>query len=206
MVFKPLCLHLKRISKSHNSKCTQFISLSAFGLCDRTHSMPPLCRISQHLQASVHTHTSGSCCGTFALVPSQRLAGVLAALCDHKPWPHHPRDPAGDCQGCLSTSLFVRVRFLLPLAAAPARESASLQRCRWCGLWTSAVELGLTPPTVCMFAFTCSALVLLLCVVSCSQRTPLPQPAPPVRELPAFTFFFFLINFPNVGDQQFLEV
>lgn len=72
----------------------------------------------------------------------------------------------------------------------------------------SEVELCLTHLAVWMFVFTCSALVLLLCVVSCSQtsqaetRAPLPQPAPPVQEMLAFTFFFFPINFPDVGDEQ----
>lgn len=72
----------------------------------------------------------------------------------------------------------------------------------------SEVELSLTHLDVCMFVFTCSALVLLFCVVSCSQtsqaeiRASLPQPAPPVQEMPAFTLFFFAINFPTVDREQ----
>lgn len=40
-----------------------------------------------------------------APVPSPRLAGVLAARCDHKPWPRHPGDAAGGCQGCRGTAI-----------------------------------------------------------------------------------------------------
>ena len=184
-----------------------------FGLCDTTQSVSPLCRISQHLQASVHTHMSGNCWDTFAPVPSPKLPGVLEALCDHRLWPHYPRDPAGDCQRCHGASLAVA------LTVTCVHNSDELSASTGCssGLRISVgdvdsgsdgwriceVELCLTHLAVCVFVFTGSALVLLFCVVSCSQtswaetRAPLPQPSPSVREMPVFP-----TNFPNVGNEQ----
>lgn len=114
-------------SKSHNSKFTPFIPPCGLNYVIQhkvCHLSAEYLNISKRLFTHTHTHMSGNCCGTFAPVPSLTLAGVLAALCDHKPWPHHPRDPAGDCQGCHGTSPFValtvRVTFLLPRAAAQA--------------------------------------------------------------------------------------
>lgn len=56
----------------------------------------------QQLHISKVLFTHGSWETVVVHLPHARLkfAGVLAMLYDHKPWPDHPRDPAGYCQIC----------------------------------------------------------------------------------------------------------
>lgn len=81
--------------------------------------------------------------------------GVVAVLCDHKPWPDHPRDPAGYCQTCngaavivSSPTMRIQNRTQLSFVALKSRysnlqalweawELMSRSWCWWCGIWFS---------------------------------------------------------------------
>lgn len=110
-----------------------------------------ICGITLPFKGSIHPDSLKRCCGMFTT-----WSVKLFWLCyDHKPWPDHPRDPAGYCQTCNGTAVivgsptsFIQNRTWLSFVVAgnrycalqapwETRELQSRSWCWWCGIWFS---------------------------------------------------------------------
>lgn len=136
---------------------------------------------TSNLGGCVHTRF----CGVFTTHPGwSSPVCFLATLYDHKPWPDHPRDPAGYCQIGHDTAVIVgsltaciqsrnRLLFRRPVAGEPGRPGSSFPSenswrfgigsliKEWMlwggGRWGGGPDLSSSCPGVCVHLFGFSA-------------------------------------------------